>query len=842
MALATGARAESFNIPPGDLKTALDIYARQSGAQLAVSGDAIKGAQTKGVKGDLSNDEALSRILSGTGFEVRNIDGSLAIVSSPNTPRPASQVKPAEGTYSVPALEEVMVTARRVEESMQEVPVAVTALSKDALERLGVKSVFDLNYAVPGLHVATFNAMDSLVVGIRGQRNQQVQPGQDPSIGTYFNDVPTGFQWGMNTGMFDLANVQVLKGPQGTLFGRNSTGGAVLINPAKPTDVFEGTVRVGVVGYDGGGGFTSTTVVNVPIDDTLSIRLGLDTTNQSGWLKNIADPAIVAALVPPHPSVEPWPGGRATLKNLGSQDSMEWRVGILWRPTDTIENYFVYDGTNYRSNGVAPSIVAANPASAHYNGSTASGATPVGPTRPVLERAQASDNFWITQVGLHLPLALDMQRFINTTTISLGDITIKNIAAWKTVHRRWSSDNLGIPYQVTSNYYPQHGYEFSEELQAEGRSFNNSLEWVTGVFYFYNKVFQDTQGSAFTYSQRLAISHNITTAWYGQATYHLPWVENLSVTGGVRYTSDIRQLMVQATGGAARTCRFNPVPTDCVLQDKQGFGHWTWNTTVNYQFDPVSTVYATYSTGYRAGGFNVSESLVTNFHQGYLPETVRNYELGLKRDWQFGNVPVRTNLAGYWQKYTDIVRQAQNPLDPRLALLVNATEADIRGVEAEIQILLTDDLQFGINYSYIDAHYTGPFIVNGVDLQNNKFSLVPATTLNLTGSYTLPLDSSIGAITFSANYYLQSRMWYDDNAQGGAVAAFDSGDGYSTLDIRLDWNSAMGSTFDVALWVKNLTNTKYYTKGAPAAYLSQGVAPNYVGLPRFVGLDVKYNF
>ncbi len=741
----------------------------------------------------------------------------------------------------VMSFEEVTVTARRVEESLQSVPVAVTALSGEALEKLGVKSVYDLNYSVPGMQVTTFSSPDSLVVGIRGQRNQQVQPGQDPSIGTYFNDMPTGFQWGMNLGMFDLANVQVLKGPQGTLFGRNSTGGAVLINPAKPTNEFEGSIRAGVVAYNGGSGFTSTSVVNVPIDDTLSIRFGLDTTNRSGYLQNIADPALLASWAPAHPSVDPWPGGRATGKNLGSQDSQEWRLGILWTPTDNFENYIVYDGANYRSNGVAPRAMGVNPANPAYEGDTAGGATPVGPLRPVMDRFNASDNFWTTQTGAHLPLSLDTHRIINTSTLNLGDITVKNIFGWKTVHRRWGSDSLGVPYHVTLNYYPQEGYEFSEEFQVSGKSFENSLEWVTGVFYFYNQMRQHTMGSAYTYSERWAESHNLTAAWYGQATYHLPWVEGLAVTGGIRYTSDIRQLKVEAYGGAARSCRFVPVPDPCMLQDKRGFGRWTYNASVNYQIDDLTMVYFTNSMGYRSGGFNVSESRQDNFSQGYRPETVDNYEIGMKRDWYFGDVPVRTNVAAYWQFYEDIVRQAQNPLDPRLALLVNATQAELKGIEAEVQVKLTESLELGASYSFVDAHYTGPFMVNGVDLRGNQFALVPATTLSLNATYHVPMNTDYGQVSLSANYYLQSRMWFDDNQQGPALNGLDSADGYSTIDMRLDWASALGSDFDVALWVKNLTGTKYYTSAVPL-YTSQGVAPGYVGMPRFVGLDVKYRF
>ncbi len=782
----------------------------------------------------------IRHLMMGAAFVAGGIGGI-----SPVFAQEAAEPAPME-TVALQGFEEVMVTARRVEESMQSVPVAVTALSGDKLEKLGVKSVFDLKAAVPGLSVSTFNALDSLIVGVRGQRNQQVQPGQDPSIGTYFNDVPTGFQWGMNLGMFDLASVQTLKGPQGTLFGRNSTGGAVLISPNKPTNVFEGSVRAGVVGYDGGGGFSSTTIVNVPVTDTLAIRFGLDTVNRSGYIQNIADPALVDALVPPHPSVRPWPGGKATLKNLGSQDSQDWRIGVNWTPTDNFENYTVYSGSNYRSNGMAPQLIGINPDNPIANSEFYNGVGPIGPLGPIVDRFKASDNFWTTQTGMHLPMSIDQHAISNTSTLILGDVTIKNILAWKTIHRRWSSDSYGVPYQVTATYYPQNGWEISEELQASGTSFNGALEWVGGFFYFNNTMFHDFYGSSLTYSGRVTRANNITTALYGQGTYHLPWVEGLSVTGGVRYTADIRQLKNESYSAAdPDVCRFNPLPVsgDCQVIGKRGFGRWTYTASANYQIDPFTMVYATNSTGYRAGGFNISEGNPERFAIGYRPESVDNYEIGLKRDWLFGDVQARTNVAAYVQKYTDIVRQAQNPDDARFALLVNATKATIRGVEAEIQVRPTDALTLGLAYSYVDAYYTGPFIVGGVDMRSNKFSLVPATTVSINAAYTLPLDSSYGAVVLGANYYRQSRFWFDDNNQGPAFGPlnYQSQGAYGLLDLRVDWESALESNFDVSLWVKNVGGTKYYTSMVPL-YGSLGVAPAYVGQPRFVGFDVKYRF
>lgn len=742
-------------------------------------------------------------------------------------------------------LEEVTVTARRVEETGQSVPIAITALSGEQLEQRGVRSIYDLKESVPGLHVTTFQAADSLVVGIRGQRYLQVQPGQDPAIGVYFADVPTGFQWGMNLGLFDLANLQTLKGPQGTLFGRNSTGGALLINPAMPTDIFEGSIRTGISGFDQGGfGFTSTSIVNVPVSDTLSLRIALDTVNTGGYLKNIADPAIVAAATPPHSTVLPWPYGKTNFKNLGNQDSMSWRVGLLWQAATNLESYLVYEGANLHSNNIAPQIVYVNPDSFLANTDYSGAIGPIGPLGPILDRFQASDEFWSTQTGYHAPLKLDQHKIVSTTTLELGNITIKNIFGWKTVHRRWGSDAEGVPYQNVINDYKQNGYEFSEELQVQGRFFDDTLDVVAGIFYFNNRIHQEIEGDALTYSGRIVDANNLTSAAYLQGTYRLPWIEGLAVTGGVRFTDDIRQLK-RSDYSAPGVCKIVGLPpgAPCLAVGKRGFGHWTYTATVNYQIDPETLIYVTDSSGYRAGGFNIAENNVAFFQLGFKPETVINYEAGIKKDWLIGQMPVRTNVALYWQDYTNIVRQARDPNNPAFALLTNATKAVIKGTEIEIQARPTEHLELGIAYAHVDAGYTAPFIVNNVDLQSYAFALVPATTLSLNGAYTLPLDSSYGAVKFSASYYLQSRMYYDDQAQGPASGPLNaqSQKPYSTLNLRLDWLNVMGSNFDLDAWVRNVAATKYYTSAVPL-YGSLGVWPAYVGLPRQFGLGVKYNF
>ncbi len=751
------------------------------------------------------------------------------------------------------SFEDVTVTARRVEENIQSSPVAVTALSADQLERFRIDSVQKLSSQVPGLHVATYSTPDSLVVAIRGQRNSQIQAGQDPSIGVYFNDVPTGFQVGLNLGMFDLGNVQVLKGPQGTLFGRNSTGGAVLINSASPTDIFEGSFQAGVTGFARGAGFSTTSIVNVPLDETLAMRVSVKTVNQQGWQQNIADPATIAAAVglPAVPSFS-WPHGKSRLQDLGAQDSQEWRVSLRWTPTRSIENQLVYQGANYHLNGTGPKLISILPTSSM-----------LGTYSPILQRQLASDNFWSTQQGWNSPTSIKQHQISNTLSWDLGWMTAKHISGWKAYDRVWVGDSLGSPLSLAQNVISEHtqdAMEVSQELQFSGTSLDDQLSWVGGVFYFYNQLDQNSVGTGFGWSNRSPHALSTTLAAYAQGSYQIPQVDGLALTFGARYTMDRRALWKTQYSANLTNCSLRLAPSDatpppgCRFDGVKKFGQWTYNLSLDYQVTPDTMIYASNSRGYRAGGLNVAESSLSNYLLGYKPETVINYELGLKRDWDLA-IPLRTNLAAYLQKYTNIVRQAQNPATPLFSILTNGPKADVRGVEAEISVKPFPGMDIGLSYAYVDAQYKAPFFPFGIgnpfNAQFNEISLVPKTTLTLNASYTLPMiNSDYGAVTVGGSFYHQSRFWYDDVQQRSACGSTSnqscgglndySQKPYSTLAMRLDWESVMGSNFDVNLWVTNLTNTEYYTSATPLGNVL-GFS-GYYGQPRFYGFDVKYRF
>ena len=253
------------------------------------------------------------------------------------------------------ALEEVMVTARRREERQQDVPIAITTLSADFLERNAITNLTDLNGKVPALNIESYNSLSYTNIGIRANRSANVAPGQDSAVGYYFNEVNYGFPVGINQQMFDLQSAEILKGPQGTLFGRNTTGGAVLLTTARPTAEFEGQASVDVTTFDGRQGVTTTGVINLPVSDALQVRMAGQWVQRDGYVDN-----LISDDLRENYEVVPF-GGHASGKPMNNDESAAWRLSVSWKPTEDVDNFFAYQGSQLRSRGLAYTLTALNP-------------------------------------------------------------------------------------------------------------------------------------------------------------------------------------------------------------------------------------------------------------------------------------------------------------------------------------------------------------------------------------------------------------------------------------------------------------------------------------------------
>jgi iron complex outermembrane receptor protein len=321
MALLCGkADAEVFNIASGDLESALSAYIAQTGVQLIVSDDAIRGVRSKGVKGDLSRGDALSHILSGTGFvSQRHSGGTIALVrenrsSDVSTPTLAATSSPAMGGT---ALETVTVTSSKIGGDVQNIPIAITALSQEQLTSRQISGGPDLVKEVPNLTFSKTN-FTGYNIEIRGIGTQAISVATDPAVAVALNDIPFIRNHFFEQEFYDLSQAEVLRGPQGTLYGRNATAGVVNLVTAKPTDQFEAMLSADIGNYENR---RFEGMINVPVlDDRLDIRVAGEWTKRSGYTFN-----------------------DTTDKSIDGRDLWSGRMTIGWKPLSNLQTYLVWE-------------------------------------------------------------------------------------------------------------------------------------------------------------------------------------------------------------------------------------------------------------------------------------------------------------------------------------------------------------------------------------------------------------------------------------------------------------------------------------------------------------------
>lgn len=786
-------------------------------------------------------------------------------------------------------LEELIVTARRTEESIMKVPVAVTALDAGNLKDMSISNFEDLRYQVPSLGIGTIGGSNSTpLISLRGQRTSETLLTVDAAVPMYFADVLLNPTFGANLGMYDLANVQVLKGPQGTLFGRNSTGGAVLITPQRPSDSFGGYVQLEAGNYEKYGGEFG---VDLPASENFMFRLAGRKVERDGYQDNVFTGEDGA---------------------FGTEDTEALRFSILMS-NDSVENLLILDYST--SNGIPSvgNVDGYNPNIGAFGLMQASLAIQgINPADWMAAMDESINGDW-QKVASDVTWAFEEsenQIVSNTTLWEVNDsFNVKNIATYRKFDTSYIVDNDGTPFPVlgaitegavtgyvngnTDYNQSSSAEQFTEELQFFGDAFDGDLDWLAAGYY-YQQDGDQTGYNMFTIlnaqNSPAGEVHNKAYAIYGESTYH--FTDEFGLTIGLRRSVDKRQVVAKnenapfiPPGNPANPtpatffnitdfgCNVddpnNPgtkLPNDfCERTEDKTFAKNTYRLIGTYEPSYDQMFYGSVSTGYRTGGFNLRSPNDFGL-QPFAEETVLTYEIGHKANWDVGVLgALRSSVALYSQDYKDIqkTQQTATPTGGTATVIVNAAEATINGAEMELWYLPTNSLEFFLSASYLDTDYKewdyidGSDGTNPVDYSDAPFTWIPNTAVVFTGKYTLPLDPALGDISLFASYYWQSKMVneivHDDipifttvvPATGeNTVDAYNEArtqEEYGIVDVRLDWTAIMGSGFDAAVFVKNLEDKEYVTGGADIM-ATLGVSFHNRGNPRTFGATVRYNF
>lgn len=688
------------------------------------------------------------------------IQGGIAISAlfTMSSPAVFAQTETAGGL-----LEEIVVTVRRRVEMATDVPISITAMTPDMLENRGITELSKLDTNVAGLNITTGGGgANTPLIALRGQRPSEILMSQDPAVPLYFSEVVLTPAYGTNLSMYDLANVQVLKGPQGTLFGRNSTGGAVLFTPKAPETEFGGYIKGTVGNYDL---YKFEGAVNLPVNDVLGFRLSGQKTERDGYQSIVEGPVTCDDCV--------WDEDSYGLRLITSIDSGAFRnlTTMSYDENDSIAQSLVGSAFNPGSAlGTLWSIV--------HNGGLydqvpeafhpALQAAGVPSERNIDEFLERQGNRSVHDIGLStMPTEYIENRFFaNNTEFDFSDeLTIKNVFGYRFIEYNVVQDADGSPLPLFGSIsidtptipgdisLPSErrskAEQFSNEIQLIGST--DKLDWLAGVYWFKMEgsedFFAQNVGPNLDFPAGTSVSAialnglynsssessvlNEAYAIFGEGTY--TFTDEWSLTLGLRQTWDKRELTTH-NRATDSTIADQPAVCDVSGEDDQplqpitepydrsicsrtvdeSFSSPTGRIAVNFTPAYGELYYASLSTGYRTGGFQtrgVDNFTLTPFDE----ETVITYELGHKADWDagsFGNF--RTAIALYWQDYQDIQKTqgltnnqgtADTSDDTYTQATINAAEAVIRGVDLDVTWAPTDSLLFTLSYAYIDAYY-----------------------------------------------------------------------------------------------------------------------------------------
>jgi iron complex outermembrane receptor protein len=755
----------------------------------------------------------------------------------------ASNASPAEN--NVGGLEQLVVTARKREELNQTVPVAITALSAENLRANSVQTLEDLRFHAASLQISPSPFGASVPgISIRGQRQLEGLITLDPAVGIYFADVVMVRPHGTNAAMFDLQAVQVLKGPQGTLFGRNTTGGAVLIDPAKPSfKRFDGYVGTTLGNYNT---TNLTGMVNAPVSDTVAIRLAAQTNKHDGYTTNLFN------------------GGK---KDDANDQSL--RASITVKPTANLVSTTVYQYFHTKTDASGWRLAGVN--------QTGSISSPLAGGSPDVVAALNTTLAKLGGLPWHSVIndqlkgeEVTTNHLSNTTSLKLNDVTFKNIIGWHNVDSfsAFDYDGSAIKLKDTSPTGPITLFnsqnklnvrQFSEEFQILGDALDDRLDWITGVYYFREKGDDRQESDLFGRRINDGTGNNVSKSVFAQGNYRFESLNKLSLTAGVRKTWDERSIeqrqKIQPIAATSFSCRLTDVNgplNPCIRERSYSSSAPSWGVTLDYAATKDTMLYAARRRGYRSGGLQLRANSYVE-PASFEPETVMDWELGIKSTFKLGAMPVRTNMALYSQDYRNMQRtvSVQTASNTLVSTIFSAGKAKIEGGEFELTMLPTPGLELGAFFSLTDGKYVVFTQKNGDgknggfdDLSGSKLSFIPKTVYGLSGRYELPLQGSLGKVALKANWYHQTEMQLTDVNNNATHPIAAPGEGivpaYGLVDAFVDWTNVMGHGFDLRLYGKNLADKNYATGGT--SVISTGFYSYTMGAPRTFGLELRYAF
>lgn len=702
--------------------------------------------------------------------------------AGPVSPPPASSEESNDAS-----LQAIVVTAQRFSEDLQKVPIAVSAINADTLESKGIRSTDDLNLLVPSLNTQRISGVGAIF--LRGVGSNSRAPGLEPPIAFYVDGVYLPGALSSSSTFNAIDRVEVLKGPQGTLFGRNSMGGLVNIITSDPSDTLTGHIKGGYGNYDT---LEGDLYVSGPITNNLAADFSAYGYDQGeGWGRNLVL------------------GGDANYRK-----EYQFRSKWQWKPgADTV----ITLAADYAWNSTDL-------------GATAMTLPDLPPPPPSLALAFFRGSIYDTISDLRNTGVIENYGGYFRISHDLGGVRLVNTSAYRMVTREDQLDNDATPYLASHAFFTDNTESFSNELQVLG-SPDNPLQWQAGLFYFHSAsgyqpqtIFAPAFGAAL-FRRNDSEQVNNSYSAYAQATFPL-FSDATKVTLGGRYTTDRKKFTGVVSSAAGLIAN---------VDDRQNESKFTYRVAISHEFTPTVLGYASVSSGFKSGYWNASNPTQPPVN----PEELTSYEVGLKSE--LFDRRVRLNLSAFYYDYTNL-QLIQTRVEG--ALTANAAEATVYGMELEGQANITRNFSVTYGLSLIKSKYDSypnatSFVVSPtdgigiavpVDNTGNDLQRTPKATANIGFDWTIPTDNS-GEFGVSGNYAYNDGFFFEPDNQYRAPA-------YSLVNMELRWTEP-SERFIVRAWAKNLLDKEYYTLIRTASRLPPYGSP---GAPRTYGATVQFNF
>ena len=723
---------------------------------------------------------------------------------------PCAAAEAPTASAGAPSVAEVLVTAQKRTENVQDIPLAITAVSSAVLETRQIANAAELERIAPGLlSVPTSSAEAQLV--IRGIGAVNTFAGGDPGVPIHLDGHYLQAPSFILHDMLDVSRVEVLRGPQGTLYGRNAIGGNVNIISNAPTRTFEGRVTAGIGNYQER---DLTVVLSGPISSAVTGRIALSRGAHDGYIKNISP--------------------KAPKKKLAADDYINARAALKFQLSDNLDA--TLSGFYYKNNTIGFAYrTLGDPVAVGGPTFALLPATYVNPTNTdPLKVRQDSPN---TGFDMSKGASLDLKW-------SVEDLELKSMTQVTRSESYFQIDLDATDQSPPVEYGTRAKYDtISQELQANYTAGN--LNAVSGLFYYHekSKYYRYFQADAAIYGVDFGYQYDpiptLTDDSYGIYANGDYTLGRWKLTAGARYSLDRKSMrrgyQVRVAGGVIQ---------QIVTDQKQDWGRATGRVALNYKITDDVNVFGSVSTGYKAGGYNA----LGTTQVAYAPETVVNYEIGLKGE--FFDRRLRINADVFQSDYKD--KQELVKLTGAGALnevvISNSGGATIKGFEVEAAAVLGEYVTLDANAAYLDATYDSlvsadplrPALGN-INLAGKRIPYSPKWKLGLAGTLKLPLPDEYGSSSITVSYAWTDGVYaafYNRRGTPADLGWTDYVPARETLDVSADWVASNGN-WKAVVFVKNLQNNVDLLQTVPSYHGLQQVS--YTN-PRTFGMKVSRIF